>query len=188
MISPPISHRTAATSNRDLLNPTDHFVDRHIGPRPEAIVHMLQELGLRSLDALIAETVPAAIMLDNDLTLDTPRSESEILTELRAIAAQNQLYRSFIGMGYYDCTTPPVILRNIFENPGWYTQYTPYQAEIAQGRLEALDEFPDHDHRPDRHGNRQRLAAGRGHGRRRSHDAVPAAAFAQIERHQLLCV
>ncbi|MBK8988116.1 MAG: aminomethyl-transferring glycine dehydrogenase [Chloroflexi bacterium] len=141
MISPPLSHRTAATSNRALLHPTDHFVDRHIGPRPEAVVHMLQQLGLRSLDQLIAETVPAAIMLESDLSLETPRSESEILAELRAMAAKNELYRSFIGMGYYDCTTPPVVLRNIFENPGWYTQYTPYQAEIAQGRLEALLNF-----------------------------------------------
>jgi len=129
------------TPNRDLLNPTDHFVDRHIGPRPEAIAHMLETLGLRSLDELIGETIPAAIMLDADLTLETARSESEILAELRAIAAKNQLYRSFIGMGYYDCIMPPVVLRNIFENPGWYTQYTPYQAEIAQGRLEALLNF-----------------------------------------------
>ncbi|MCA9873912.1 MAG: hypothetical protein KC441_09660, partial [Anaerolineales bacterium] len=141
MIAPPKSPRTAPTSNRDLLNPTDHFVDRHIGPRPEAIAHMLETLGLRSLDQLIDQTIPAAIRLGADLRLETPRSESEILTELRAIAARNQLYRSFIGMGYYDCIMPPVVLRNIFENPGWYTQYTPYQAEIAQGRLEALLNF-----------------------------------------------
>jgi glycine dehydrogenase len=141
MIAPPTSRRTAHSSNQELLNPTDHFVDRHIGPRSEAMVHMLQELGVKSLDALIAETIPAAIRLDEDLNLETPRSESEILAELRAIAAKNQLYRSFIGLGYHDCITPPVILRNIFENPGWYTQYTPYQAEIAQGRLEALLNF-----------------------------------------------
>ncbi len=141
MIAPPTSPRTALASNRDLLNPTDHFVDRHIGPRPEAISHMLNLLGLPSLDALIAETIPSAIMLDADLSLETPRSESEILAELRAMAAKNQLHRSFIGMGYYDSIMPPVVLRNIFENPGWYTQYTPYQAEIAQGRLEALLNF-----------------------------------------------
>lgn len=141
MIAPPTSPRTALASNRDLLNPTDHFVDRHIGPRPEAITHMLNLLGVPSLDALIAETIPAAIMLDADLSLETPRSESEILTELRAMAAKNQLHRSFIGLGYYDSIMPPVVLRNIFENPGWYTQYTPYQAEIAQGRLEALLNF-----------------------------------------------
>jgi glycine dehydrogenase len=102
---------------------------------------MLNELGLPSLHALIDQTIPPTILLDEELNLETPRSESEILTELRAIAAKNELYRSFIGMGYYDCIMPPVVLRNIFENPGWYTQYTPYQAEIAQGRQEALINF-----------------------------------------------
>ncbi|MCB9006413.1 MAG: aminomethyl-transferring glycine dehydrogenase [Ardenticatenaceae bacterium] len=128
-------------SNRDLLQPTDHFVDRHIGPRDEDIAHMLHNLGVQSLAELIEQTVPAKIRLASTLKLDSPRSESEILAELRAIAAQNKTYRSFIGMGYNDTLTPPVVLRNIFENPGWYTQYTPYQAEIAQGRLEALLNF-----------------------------------------------
>ncbi|MBE2199960.1 MAG: aminomethyl-transferring glycine dehydrogenase [Anaerolinea sp.] len=127
--------------NRDLLTPTDHFVDRHIGSTGAKIQKMLDVLGVASLDDLMAETIPASILLPGKLNLETPRSESEILAELRAIAAKNQLYRSFIGMGYSDCTMPPVVLRNIFENPGWYTQYTPYQPEIAQGRLEALLNF-----------------------------------------------
>ena len=105
-------------SNRDLLQPTDHFVDRHIGPRDEDIVHMLHNLGVQSLAELIEQTVPAKIRLASTLKLDSPRSESEILAELRAIAAQNKTYRSFIGMGYNDTLTPPVVLRNIFENPG----------------------------------------------------------------------
>ncbi len=128
-------------SNRDLLFPTDRFVDRHIGPRDEDIAHMLHVLGVDSLAKLIKQTIPAQIQLPGKLKLDSPRSESEILAELRSIAAQNKIYRSFIGMGYSDTLTPPVVLRNIFENPGWYTQYTPYQAEIAQGRLEALLNF-----------------------------------------------
>jgi glycine cleavage system P protein (glycine dehydrogenase) len=128
-------------SNRDLLQPTDHFVDRHIGPRQADIEHMLTSLGVASMGELIEQTIPAKIRLQGKLKMDSPRSESEILAELRAIAAQNKIFRSFIGLGYSDTLTPPVVLRNIFENPGWYTQYTPYQAEIAQGRLEALLNF-----------------------------------------------
>ncbi|VAW35804.1 Glycine dehydrogenase [decarboxylating] (glycine cleavage system P protein), partial [hydrothermal vent metagenome] len=128
-------------SNRDLLQPTDHFVDRHIGPRQADIEHMLTSLGVASMGELMAQTIPSKIRLQGKLKLDTPRSEAEILAELRTLAAQNKLYRSFIGLGYSDTLTPPVVLRNIFENPGWYTQYTPYQAEIAQGRLEALLNF-----------------------------------------------
>jgi glycine dehydrogenase len=128
-------------SNRELLSPTDHFVDRHVGPREEEIAQMLVTLQVGSLAELIDQTIPGHIRLPHKLKLDAPRSESEILAEMRAIAAKNKLYRSFIGMGYSDTLTPPVVLRNIFENPGWYTQYTPYQAEIAQGRLEALLNF-----------------------------------------------
>ncbi len=127
--------------NRDLLNPTDHFVDRHLGSTGAKLQKMLDALGVPSLDALMDETIPANIRMNGRLQLEPPRSESEILAELRAIAAQNQMFRSFIGMGYYDCIMPPVVLRNIFENPGWYTAYTPYQPEIAQGRLEALLNF-----------------------------------------------
>jgi glycine dehydrogenase len=102
---------------------------------------MLKLIGYDSLEALVAATVPVAIRMRRTLNIGEPRGEFELLEELRQIASQNKVLRSFIGMGYYDCVTPPVIQRNILENPGWYTQYTPYQAEIAQGRLEALLNF-----------------------------------------------
>ena len=117
------------------------FSHRHIGPTDNQIQEMLGTLGLSSLDALTQATVPENIRLSNPLHLPHAQSEADMLAELRLIGTQNQLYRSFIGMGYYDCLTPPVIARNILENPAWYTQYTPYQAEIAQGRLEALLNF-----------------------------------------------
>ncbi len=121
-----------------LLAPLDTFARRHLGPSGLDLERMLEVLGVPSLDALIDETVPANIRLATPLQLDAPRSESQALADLRAIAGGNRIYRSLIGMGYYDTLTPGVIQRNILENPGWYTQYTPYQAEIAQGRLEAL--------------------------------------------------
>src|SRR5690348_6722243 len=102
---------------------------------------MLAALGLQSLDELAASTVPAAIRLKQPLALGEPLTEHQLLEELATLAADNQVLRSFIGQGYYDTITPPVILRNVLENPGWYTQYTPYQAEISQGRLEALINF-----------------------------------------------
>ena len=117
------------------------FERRHIGSNDAEIQAMLQALGLSSLDELVAKTVPAPIRLKRPLQIRAGRSEYELLKELKAIALQNQVYRSFIGMGYANCITPPVIQRNILENPGWYTQYTPYQPEIAQGRLEALLNF-----------------------------------------------
>jgi glycine dehydrogenase len=117
------------------------FVRRHIGPSEAEIATMLDSLGLRSLDDLIAKTVPATIRQAKPLNLPVGLGEAEALAELRAIAQQNQIYRSYLGMGYADCLTPPVIQRNILENPGWYTAYTPYQAEIAQGRMEALLNF-----------------------------------------------
>jgi len=127
------------------LGPTDTFVHRHIGPSPAEIDEMLSTLGYSSLEELVDATVPASIRLPKPMTLSGSarggRGEFELLAELREIAQQNKVYRSFIGMGYYDTITPPVILRNILENPGWYTQYTPYQAEISQGRLEALLNF-----------------------------------------------
>ena len=125
----------------DLIGPSDCFVDRHVGPRDAEIREMLGLLGYRSLDEMIDATIPAAIRLKKPLNLGPPRGEREALEELRGIARQNQLFRSLIGMGYYGTITPPVILRNVLENPGWYTQYTPYQAEISQGRLEALMNF-----------------------------------------------
>jgi glycine dehydrogenase len=119
----------------------DRFVRRHIGPRPADAGEMLKQLGYASLDAMIDAAVPKPIRLGRLLQLPAARSEHEVLAALKEIASQNQVCRSFIGMGYYDCITPAVIQRNVLENPGWYTQYTPYQAEISQGRLEALLNF-----------------------------------------------
>src|SRR5271154_3571379 len=119
----------------------DGFVPRHIGPTEDEVRQMLELVGYDSLEALVAATVPQAIRLRRPLDIGQPRGEFELLEHLRQIASQNKVLRSFIGMGYSDCVTPPVIQRNILENPGWYTQYTPYQAEIAQGRLEALLNF-----------------------------------------------
>src|SRR6267378_3109443 len=123
------------------MKPTRHpdrFVDRHVGPDSRDIEEMLAVLGVRNLDELIDRTVPAAIRLQKPLDLPPGRSEFGLLREVEEIAAKNQVFRSYIGMGYSDTVTPPVIQRNILENPGWYTQYTPYQPEISQGRLEAL--------------------------------------------------
>jgi len=119
----------------------DSFAHRHIGPNKEARAAMLAELGFENLDELIDATVPKNIRLDRPLDLTAAKSESEALEELRNLARKNTVTRSFIGAGYSDTITPPVIQRNILENPGWYTAYTPYQAEIAQGRLEALLNF-----------------------------------------------
>ena len=123
------------------FNFTDTFVGRHIGPRPEDVKRMLKKIGYVSPDELIKDVIPANIRHYQPLNLGKPQTESEMLSDLRQIASQNKVFRSFIGMGYYNCITPPVIQRNILENPGWYTAYTPYQAEIAQGRLEALLNF-----------------------------------------------
>ncbi|MBP9875075.1 MAG: glycine dehydrogenase (aminomethyl-transferring), partial [Haliscomenobacter sp.] len=119
----------------------DQFERRHIGPDSEELTEMLASIGVESLDQLIEETVPSAIRLKRPLHLPSPLSEYEYLQELRAIAAHNKVFKSYIGLGYHGTITPSVIARNIFQNPGWYTQYTPYQAEIAQGRLEALLNF-----------------------------------------------
>ncbi|MGH2538282.1 MAG: aminomethyl-transferring glycine dehydrogenase, partial [Candidatus Promineifilaceae bacterium] len=124
-----------------LLGPLDHFAPRHLGPRPEELPQMLAALDVASLDALIDQVVPAAIRSREPLNLPPAASESEALAELAELAAANQVLRSFIGMGYANCLVPAVIQRNVLENPGWYTQYTPYQAEIAQGRLQALLNF-----------------------------------------------
>ena len=123
------------------LSPTDMFVHRHLGPTEADVREMLALLGLPSLQALSDATVPRDIQLGRPLDIPPNRGEQAVLQELRDLAQENRIYRSYLGMGYYDCITPPVIQRNILENPGWYTQYTPYQAEIAQGRLEALVNF-----------------------------------------------
>src|SRR5437588_233730 len=122
------------------IDPTS-FARRHIGPNEDEVRAMLLEVDFESLDTLIDATVPKNIRLDRELNLPKAKSETEALAELLAISKKNRIARSFVGAGYYDCITPPVIQRNILENPGWYTAYTPYQAEIAQGRLEALLNF-----------------------------------------------
>ena len=123
------------------LKPAKTFLDRHVGPTEAEIREMLNVLGFPSLETLVHATVPEDIRLHESLDLPAPRSEEEALSDLRRMARKNHVFRSCIGMGYYGCHTPPVILRNMLENPAWYTQYTPYQAEIAQGRLEALLNF-----------------------------------------------
>ena len=134
----PIESPAAA---RVRLEPPADFPSRHVGPDDAEVAAMLAEIGVGSLDELVAKSVPAAIRLKQPLVLPAPLGEEQALAELARKAGKNKLFRSFIGMGYSDCHTPAVILRNVLENPGWYTQYTPYQAEIAQGRLEALINF-----------------------------------------------
>ncbi|HZW10545.1 MAG TPA: aminomethyl-transferring glycine dehydrogenase, partial [Phycisphaerales bacterium] len=136
---------TMTTPTTRPLAPLDTFVRRHIGPRESEVAGMLRAAGFASMEGLIGATVPKSIRLKRPMTLSAPadrvRGEAELLAELRAIARQNEVFRSCIGMGYHGTVTPGVILRNIMENPGWYTQYTPYQSEISQGRLEALLNF-----------------------------------------------
>ena len=119
----------------------DQFAPRHIGPRGDDVAAMLKEVGAASLDKLIDEVIPSRIRLKAPLDLPPAESESEYLTRLKTIAKKNKVFRSFMGLGYYDTLIPSVIRRMVFENPGWYTPYTPYQAEIAQGRLESLLNF-----------------------------------------------
>ena len=119
----------------------DRFSDRHIGPNERDVRVMLKAVGAESLEALIDEAVPSDIRLASLLQVPGPETEAEFLTRLRRVGRQNRPSRALIGLGYYGCITPSVILRNVFENPGWYTPYTPYQAEVAQGRLEALFNF-----------------------------------------------
>jgi glycine dehydrogenase len=130
-----------AAETESLLAPCDTFPERHIGPDSTDVAAMLALLGFASLEELVTATVPESILLRKPLALPAARGEHQLLDELKLIASRNQVFRSFIGMGYHDCITPPVIQRNVLENPGWYTAYTPYQAEIAQGRLEALLNF-----------------------------------------------
>lgn len=117
------------------------FINRHIGPNATEIKEMLEVIGEESIESLIGKTIPASIRLTSPLNTGEGMSEYQYLSALKQIAAKNKVYNSYIGKGYYNTITPSVILRNILENPGWYTQYTPYQAEIAQGRLESLLNF-----------------------------------------------
>ncbi len=119
----------------------DNFIHRHIGPSEDEIKAMLSELGVETLDELIDNTLPESIRFEGNLNLGDSQTEQEVLKHLETIAKKNKVYKTFIGMGYYNTNTPSVILRNVLENPGWYTAYTPYQAEISQGRLEALLNF-----------------------------------------------
>ena len=123
------------------LDPADPFLRRHIGPRTSDLDSMLAVVGVDSLDALMVEAIPESIRLGKPLELPEGESEYEYLRRLRLLSKKNQLAKNFIGMGYYDCITPSVILRNVMENPSWYTPYTPYQAEVAQGRRESLLNF-----------------------------------------------
>ncbi|HVU06943.1 MAG TPA: aminomethyl-transferring glycine dehydrogenase [Verrucomicrobiae bacterium] len=125
----------------NLLSHPDQFVRRHIGPNFVESAEMLTLLGFKNVDELVDAAVPKNIRLDKNLNLPPAKSEFDALAELKKIANENKVFRSFIGQGYYDTITPPVIQRNVLENPGWFTQYTPYQAEISQGRLEALLNF-----------------------------------------------
>ena len=127
-----------SASRPAFLEPTDSFLPRHLGPDSRDRAEMLRVIGAGSLGELVDQTVPKGIRLGRELALAGELGERAALEDLRAVARKNVVLRSLIGMGYYDTVTPPVILRNIFENPAWYTQYTPYQAEIAQGRLEML--------------------------------------------------
>ena len=132
------------TSTRPLapaVPEAESFVQRHVGPSPEEQQAMLRALGYDTLDAFVDAAVPASIRLGRPLALGPARTEHDVLAELRGVAGRNQVWRSYLGMGYHGTLVPPVIQRNVLENPGWYTAYTPYQAEIAQGRLEALLNF-----------------------------------------------
>ena len=135
------SHQLLQLAKQDKGQKPRDFSQRHIGPTSDKIQQMLEILDISFLGDLIEKTVPQKIRYQQPLNLPKSLSESAALAQIKEIVSKNQVFRSFIGMGYYDCITPPVILRNILENPGWYTAYTPYQAEIAQGRMEALLNF-----------------------------------------------
>jgi glycine dehydrogenase len=120
---------------------TDVFALRHIGIREEDLNSMFNTIGVENLEQLIYETIPEDIRLKTPLKLDAPMSEHKFLAHIEALSKKNKVFRTYIGLGYHESLVPSVIKRNILENPGWYTAYTPYQAEIAQGRLEALLNF-----------------------------------------------
>ena len=125
----------------DYTKHPDKFSQRHVGPSDDDVVLMLKELGYSSLSDFTKDVIPNSILSNSDLDINEGVSEQEALQLLKSYASKNTIYKSYLGNGYYGTITPGVIKRNILENPGWYTQYTPYQAEIAQGRLEALLNF-----------------------------------------------
>src|SRR5688572_23899222 len=129
------------TATSATLGSPGAFERRHIGPQPDELPTMLATVGVDTLDTLIGQIVPSGIRRDAPLQLPPAETEAAYLSRLRQLASANRVLRSYIGQGYHDTITPAVIQRNVFENPGWYTPYTPYQAEIAQGRLESLLNF-----------------------------------------------
>ena len=120
---------------------TNNFINKHNGPRKSEVEHMLSEVGATTIDELINQTVPASIRLKKELAIGEGMNEYEYIKNLKGLASKNKIYKSYIGLGYYNTILPGVIQRNVLERPGWYTSYTPYQAEISQGRLEALLNF-----------------------------------------------
>ncbi len=136
-----ISSSVASEKSSNPLTPADTFLKRHVGSDSKEVKEMLATLGYESLDAMINTAVPANIRLKNPIQVTEAKSEYEVLQELKRIFSKNKIFKNYIGTGFNDCIVPAVIQRNILENPGWYTAYTPYQAEIAQGRLEALLNF-----------------------------------------------
>jgi glycine dehydrogenase len=137
----PLPSSSPSSKTLDKLLQHDDFINRHIGPNEQELQEMLKVIGEESLESLIRSTVPENIQFNGSLNIGEPTSEVEALEYLKTLAKKNKVFKSYIGMGYYGTHTPPVILRNVLENPGWYTAYTPYQAEISQGRLEALLTF-----------------------------------------------
>ena len=164
---------TARDGSLTALEQADAFVGRHIGPRDEDVAVMLEAVGYESLDALMDAAVPASIRAEIPADFPESRTERDVLTELAALAGNNRVARSMIGLGYHDTITPPVIQRNILENPGWYTAYTPYQPEISLGRLEALLNFQTMVMDLTGLSCGQCLAARRGHGGGRGHAHEP---------------
>lgn len=136
-----LRNQTSMARTREKSWPKKEFVDRHIGPTKDEVQFMLKQLGLKNLDELTEKTLPARIRESSELDLPEALSEPQATAKLKQIASRNKVYRSYLGLGYYNTHTPAVIQRNILENPGWYTQYTPYQAEISQGRLTSLLNF-----------------------------------------------
>lgn len=133
------AQRICGTAQFDkIVPPRQAFQTRHIGPSDAQKQQMLQVVGCKDLDTLTKQTIPKGINFNRELDLTQPLDEFQLIDRIQELANQNKVWRSFIGMGYYNCHVPHPILRNLFENPGWYTQYTPYQPEIAQGRLESL--------------------------------------------------
>lgn len=153
------------------LGTANEFIARHIGPRAADEQAMLNSLGFDSLEALSASVIPESIKGTSVLGMDDGLSEADALAMIKSIAGKNQLFKTYIGQGYYNCHTPSPILRNLLENPAQYTAYTPYQPEISRTSRSAA-ELPDPDQRPHRPANRQRLAARRSHRRCRSHDLL----------------